>query len=166
MIVRPERPADVRAIEVLLNTAFGQPAESQLVDALRQCGFMRLALVAESQGEIVGYILFSDLPIETCGGTVPALALAPMAVLPSMQRQGVGSRLVREGLRQALGEGHRIVIVLGHRHYYPRFGFSAELACPLASPYAGESFMALELVPGALAGVAGEVRYPPPFSAL
>jgi putative acetyltransferase len=165
MIVRPERPDDFRAIEALLDTAFGQPAESRLVDALRQGDFTRLALVAESQGEIVGYLLFSDLPIETPGGTVPALALAPMAVWPGVQRQGVGSRLVREGLRQALDEGHRIVIVLGHRHYYPRFGFSAELARPLASPYAGESFMALELVAGALTGVAGEVRYPPPFSA-
>jgi putative acetyltransferase len=58
------------------------------------------------------------------------------------------------------------VIVLGHPAYYPRFGFSAKLAEPLASPYAGEAFMALELVPGALAGVSGEVRYPPPFAAL
>ena len=57
------------------------------------------------------------------------------------------------------------MIVLGHPHYYPRFGFRAELARPLASPYAGDSFMALELVDDALAGVTGDVCYPPPFSA-
>ena len=56
-----------------------------------------------------------------------------------------------------------IVVVLGHPDYYPRFGFSARLAEGLQAPFSGPSFMALEVVPGALAGVAGKVRYPPPF---
>jgi putative acetyltransferase len=59
--------------------------------------------------------------------------------------------------------GHRIAVVLGHPDYYPRFGFSARLAGRLQAPFSGPSFMGLELVPGALAGVAGQVRYPPPF---
>jgi putative acetyltransferase len=58
------------------------------------------------------------------------------------------------------------VIVVGHPDYYPRFGFSPKLASPLKSEYAGEAFMALELVPGALVGVAGKVKYPPPFEAI
>jgi putative acetyltransferase len=115
--------------------------------------------VAEEGKEIVGHILFSDLPI----GTLHALALAPVAVLPGRQRQGIGSRLVQEGLRRCVEAGHRVVVVLGHADYYPRFGFSARLAEQLQAPFSGPSFMALELVPGALAGVAGQVRYPPPF---
>jgi putative acetyltransferase len=91
------------------------------------------------------------------------LALAPLAVLPARQRQGVGSLLVREGLRASAAQGHRVVVVLGHPGYYPRFGFSAALARPLKAPFSGEHWMAAELVSGALAGVAGEVRYPPPF---
>jgi putative acetyltransferase len=58
--------------------------------------------------------------------------------------------------------GHRIVVVLGHPDYYPRFGFSAKLAERLRAPFSGPAFMALEL-PGALSDIAGEVRYPPPF---
>jgi putative acetyltransferase len=93
------------------------------------------------------------------------LALAPMAVLPAFQKQGIGSALVRNGLELCRELGHRIVIVLGHPNFYPRFGFSAKLAEALSSPFGGgESWMALELAPGALGGVAGRVQYPPPFS--
>src|SRR5205807_7027312 len=101
--------------------------------------------------------------IRTPNGTVPTLALAPMAVIPLRQRQGVGTSLVREGLRKCAEAGHRIVVVLGHPDYYPRFGFSARLAERLMAPFSGAAFMALELMPGALAEVAGEVRYAPPF---
>jgi putative acetyltransferase len=94
------------------------------------------------------------------------LALAPMAVLPEFQNQGLGSALVRRGLEVCKEQGHRIVIVLGHPHFYQRFGFSSNLAARLESPYSGrESFMAGELIPGALDGVAGRVQYPPPFEA-
>jgi putative acetyltransferase len=161
--VRGERPGDHAAIHEVNRLAFGGDDEARLVDALRAGGHVRLSLVAEDAGRVVGHVLFSDLPIESRQGTVPALALAPLAVLPARQRQGVGSLLVREGLRACARQGHRIVVVLGHPGYYPRFGFSAALARPLKSPFSGEAWMALELVPGALAGVAGEVRYPPPF---
>ena len=91
---------------------------------------------------------------------------APMAVLPEFQRQGVGSALVRRGLEVCQEQGHRIVVVLGHGHFYPRFGFSPNLAAHLESPFSGsESFMSVDLVPGALDGVAGQVQYPPPFGA-
>src|SRR5262249_17819848 len=121
-------------------------------------------LVAEKDEQVVGHILFSDLTIITKAGTVPALALAPMAVLPECQNRGIGSALVRRGLEVCKEQGHRIVAVLGHPHFYLRFGFSAQLASTLASPFGGEeSWMALELVPGALADVRGRVDYPPPF---
>jgi len=165
MLIRPETTADHEAIRQVNRLAFGQDAEARLVDALREGGYVRVSLVAEKEGQIVGHILFSDLPIITKAGTVPALALAPMAVLPTFQRQGIGSALVRRGLEVCREQGHRIVIVLGHPDFYPMFGFSARLAEPLSSPFGGgESWMALELVPGALAGVAGKVEYPSPFN--
>jgi putative acetyltransferase len=161
--VRPETTADHPAIREVHRRAFDQEEEARLVDALRLGGHVRVSLVAEEEGRVVGHILFSELPITMPLGTVEALALAPLAVVPDRQRRGIGSMLVREGLRACAEAGRRIVVVLGHREFYPRFGFSAELARRLMSPYSGPSFMAVELVPGALGGIAGEVLYPPPF---
>lgn len=163
VIVRPERPGDLEGIRAVNQQAFGRADEAHLVDALRDGGYIRLSLVGEERGKIVGHILFTELPIVTEGGRVDALALAPMAVVPDRQRQGIGSRLVREGITASAAAGHRIIVVLGHPDFYPRFGFSAKLAARLKAPFSGPAFMALELVPGALADLAGEVRYPPPF---
>jgi putative acetyltransferase len=162
--VREEADTDHEAVRHVHRLAFGQDDEADLVDALRAGGYSRVSLVAESAGGVVGHVLFGDLPIRTDGGTVPALSLAPLAVLPEYQRQGVGSALVRAGLEVCRARGHRVVVVLGHPDYYPRFGFSAARAAPLASPFSGRpAWMALELVPGALDGVAGWAEYPPPF---
>jgi putative acetyltransferase len=162
--IREESTADFAAISHVNRLAFGGDDEARLVDRLRAEGFARISLVAEHDTHVVGHLLFSDLAIVTASGSLDALALAPMAVLPDYQSRGIGSALVRRGLELCRSRGHAIVIVLGHRDYYPRFGFSPELAQPLESPYAGASFMALELTPGALTGVAGRVEYPPPFS--
>jgi len=162
-LILPETTADHSSIREVHRRAFGREDEGRLVDALRDGGFARLSLVAEQDGRVVGHILFSELAIVMDRGSLPALSLAPLAVVPEHERRGLGSMLVREGLRLCGNSGHRIVIVLGHPEYYPRFGFSAKLAQPLESHYAGPAFMALELEAGALNGVAGEVRYPPPF---
>jgi putative acetyltransferase len=165
-VIRPETTADLDAIRHVNRLAFGQDAEAQLVDALRDGGYVRASLVAEKGGQIVGHVLFSHLPIVTEVRAVPALALAPLAVLPELQHQGIGSSLVRRGLDVCKEQGHRIVIVLGHPHFYRRFGFSSKLAVQLESPYSGrESFMAVELVLGALDGLMGRVQYPPPLNA-
>lgn len=74
--------------------------------------------------------------------------------------------LASEGLRVCRDRGYGIVVVLGHPESYPRFGFSARIAERLRSPYSGPAFMAIELGPGALGGVEGEVRYPSPFVGL
>jgi putative acetyltransferase len=164
--IRSETAADHEAVRDVNRLAFGRDDEAGIVAALRAGGHSRVSLVAEADGRVVGHVLFSDLPILTDGGTVAALSLAPMAVLPEFQRRGVGSALVREGLEVCRAAGHRIVVVLGHPAFYPRFGFSAGLAEPLANPFhGGEAWMAVELVPGALGGVTGWVRYPPPFGA-
>lgn len=165
-LIRPETAADHNAIRHVNRLAFGQDAEARLVDALREGGYVRVSLVAEQDGQVVGHVLFSDLPIITQAGTVPALALAPMAVLPEYQNQGLGSALVRRGLEVCKDQGHRIIVVVGHPHFYQRFGFSSKLASVLTSPFGGgDSWMALELVPGALHGVTGRVVYSPPFEA-
>jgi putative acetyltransferase len=164
--IRPEIPGDHAVIREVNRLAFGGEVEARLVDALRAGGYLRVSLVAEEAGRVVGHILFSDLSIVTPQGVVEALALAPLAVVPDRQRQGIGSALVRTGLRACTEQGHRIVVVVGHPEFYPRFGFTAERARRLRSPYAGPAFMASELVPGALGAVEGEVRYPPPFEDL
>jgi putative acetyltransferase len=164
--LRPETADDHAAVREVNRLAFGGDDEARLVDALRDGGYARVSLLAEDEGRIVGHLLFSALTIATPRGDVEALSLAPLAVVPSHQRKGIGSSLVVEGLRACREAGHRIVIVVGHPEFYPRFGFSTELAGPLRSQYSGPAFMAVELVPDALQGVEGEVRYPPPFDGL
>jgi putative acetyltransferase len=164
VVLRPESTADHDSIRQLVRLAFGQDDEATLVDALREGGYVRCSLIAERDRQVVGHILFSDLPIVTEAGAVPALALAPLAVLPARQNQGVGSALVRRGLDLCEKQGHRIVVVLGHPQFYPRFGFSQALAQGLESPFSGTpSFMAAELAANALARIAGRVQYAPPF---
>jgi putative acetyltransferase len=165
LVIRPETTADWEEIRQVNHRAFGQAEEARLVDALREGGHARLSLVAEQAGQVVGHILFSNLSIFTETETVPALALAPLAVLPEFQKQGIGSALVRRGLELCREQGHRIVVVLGHPHFYPRFGFSSRLASALTSPFgSGDFWMALELVTGALNQVSGQVTYPAPFN--
>jgi putative acetyltransferase len=168
MLIRAETASDHAAIRMVNRRAFGQEGEARLVDALRAGGHVLVSLVAEIEGRVVGHILFSRLSIVTDPGNLAAASLAPMAVLPEFQRQGIGSRLVAEGLRRCAALGERIVVVLGHPDYYPRFGFTAGLAATLQCPYGepGPAWMALELTPGALAGVRGRVEYPPPFAEL
>ena len=103
--IRHETPADHEAIRHVNRLAFGQDDEAGIVDALRTGELLRVSLVAEVGGRVVGHVLFSDLTILTDGGTVPALSLAPMAVRPEFQRRGVGSALVREGLELRLLSG-------------------------------------------------------------
>ena len=166
MEIRTETGADLAAVGEVNRLAFGREAEARLVDDLRDGGYARLSLVAEEEGRLVGHIMFSEAVIRTDGGEVGALALGPVGVIPERQGRGVGSALIREGLDRCVQEGHRIVVLLGHPGYYPRFGFSAERAGNLSSPYSGDAFMALELAPGALSGVVGEFEFAPPFGAV
>ena len=164
--IRAETEADYEGVREVVCRAFGREDEAALVDALRSGGYARCSLVALCDEQVVGHVLFSELPIVGQTSPVAALALAPVAVLPNHQRQGVASRLIRQGLEECRRQGERIVVVLGHPSFYRRFGFSSELATRLESPFSGNpGFMALELVEAALAGVSGRVCYPPPFAA-
>jgi putative acetyltransferase len=163
LLVRVEQPCDREQVRKVNEAAFGRTDEADLIDSLRMEGAVLLSLVAEFESRIIGHILFSRMTVETAQGPVAAVSLAPMAVVPDHQGRNVGSRLVRRGLAELRDGGERIVIVLGHKQYYPRFGFSAEKARGLASPFPPDAFMALELSPGALAGLHGCVRYPSAF---
>lgn len=163
--IRPEIEPDRASIRSVHREAFEGTYEAKLVDSLRDGGFVEVSLVAEVDGEIVGHIAFSRVAIVMRSGSVQALSLAPMAVIPRHQRQGVGSKLVAAGLEACRQAGHRVVLVLGHPEFYRRFGFTPELARRLDSRFGGgEAWMAMELVPGSLGGVEGRVQWSPPFT--
>jgi putative acetyltransferase len=147
-MIRHVRTADHAAIRQVVAAAFEQPDEADLVERLREAGDVVFELVEETDGEIVGHILYSRLWADR---EHLYAALAPLAVRPDRQRDGVGKRLTKASLETAREFGAQAVIVLGHPEYYPKFGFSPEAAQKVTSPYSGSpAFMALALEPGAL----------------
>jgi putative acetyltransferase len=168
IVIRPETPDDVAAIRVVNERAFGQPAEANLVDALRANGKAIISLVAEQNGQVIGHLLFSPVTIESENQIIAGVGLAPLAVLPEWQSRGIGSRLVEAGLAQCRSAGHQRAVVLGHAHYYPRFGFVPASRYGLRSEYdvPDDVFMAIELRDGAMQGCAGLVKYASEFSDL
>ena len=167
MHIRLERADDIAAVRAVNLAAFETDAEADIVDLLRQLGTPLVSLVAEDDGAVVGHILFSPV---TLGGH-PALrlaGLAPMAVVPSRQRQGIGSLLVQDGLAQCRRLGFDAVVVLGHAGFYPRFGFTPSTRFGLRSEYdvPEDVFMILELEDGVLGGKSGTIRYHPAFGSV
>jgi putative acetyltransferase len=159
VIIRPAAPDDYAGIHAAVEAAFGQPDEADLIDRLRADGDALVELVAEVSGQIVGHILFSPMQAEPAARFA---ALAPLAVIPGLQKDGIGSALGFAGIEACRMAGVEAVIVLGHPAYYPRFGFSAEAAKSVKAPFSGPSFMALALRPGAL-DKPHTVRYAPAF---
>ena len=155
----PEDPTDLAAIRAIHDAAFGGTEESALVDRLRDSGAVLASLIATVDHRAVGHVLLSRMSI----GTIPAVALAPLGVVPELHHHGIGGRLVHEGLELLQMQGERIVLVVGHPEYYARFGFSTEKARGIDAPFPREFFMALDLTPGALDGVRGQAHYPAAF---
>ena len=166
MLIRQEGRTDYRKIRELNDGAFGSTEESQLIDKLRTAGLVLLSLVAEEERDVIGHILFSRIQIEGTDGLLPVVALAPMCVSSVHQKKGVGGALIQQGLRMLRQRGENAVFVVGHKLYYPKFGFSASLAGQFECEYSGESFLALELQPGWMDGKAGTVVYPEAFKRL
>ncbi len=165
MIVRAETPADPAAVRHLHTTAFTTPEEAALVDALRAGASPLVSLVAEDDGRVIGHVMFSPV-------TLPGhpdfrlMGLAPLAVLPTHQRRGVGAALARAGLDRCREIGVGAVFVLGDPKYYGRFGFvrADGFGCPFDAP--SEDWMDVELEPGYLSGATGPTRWHPAFDAL
>lgn len=160
MSLRAVASADHAAVAAVVEAAFGEPDEARLVEAIRAEGAGLVELVAEEGGAVVGHILFSRLAAEPDRFVA---GLAPVSVTPSLQGRGVGGDLCNAGIEACRALGVEAIVVLGHPTYYPRFGFSAELARNVASPYAGRpAWMAMELKPGALSAPI-RVRHPAAF---
>lgn len=165
MHIRPEAHTDRATVRAVNEAAFGTPAEADLVEALHRKDMPLISLVAEVDGKVVGYILFS--PVSLAGHTnTKFMGLAPMAVAPDYQRRGIGSALVRQGLGHCKDLGYSAVVVVGHPEYYPRFGFVPAdryaLRCEYDVP--ADVFMVVELEAGALNDASGLVRYDDAFA--
>jgi len=165
MNIRTERSDDVTAIDDVNRAAFETATEANLVRALRERAQPLVSLVADESGLVIGHIMFSPVT-HSSDPDMRIMGLAPMAVLPARQRQGVGSALVRAGLDECRRLGHAAVVLVGHAEYYPRFGFVPasrfRLGCEYDVP--DEVFMAIELEAGALRGKAGILRYHAAFA--
>jgi putative acetyltransferase len=162
--IRDEQTGDEAAIREVHRRAFGGDEECRVVDALRANGGVSLSLVATLDGRVVGHILYSPVRV----GAAMGAALGPMAVVPEHQRHGIGSRLVEAGIERLRTPGCPFIVVVGHAHYYPRFGFGPAadygITCEWNVP--DDVFMILMLDPLRMAGISGLARYRPEFSSV
>jgi putative acetyltransferase len=127
-----------------------------------------LSLVAEADLDIVGHIAFSPVVVDSAQETSYGVGLAPMAVAPAHQRQGIGGKLIDDGLRRLRDAGHRFCVVLGHAEYYPRHGFAraSDFGIRWERQVPDDVFFVRELAQGGLSGVSGTVRYRREFDAV
>lgn len=160
LAIRHEAPTDWPVIAQINRDAFGGDFEVNLVQDLRQDGLVFGAYVVIANQQIVGHAVFSHLPVKLDGAAVPSLALGPISVRSDYRGQSVGKLLINTGLDAARAAGIKAMFVLGDPAYYGRFGFNSHLASHLNAPFEEDSFMALELVDGALDGQRGVVTYP------
>jgi predicted N-acetyltransferase YhbS len=164
LAIRPETPADIRAIERLTADAFlhaphRSGTEQFIVDALRRAGQLSLSLVALEDGELVGHVALS--PVSISSGAAGWYGLGPISVTPGRQGAGIGSRLMEAALAGLRDLGAEGCVLLGDPGYYSRFGFVVRPGLVLPGVPA-EYFQAL-----ALGGnwAQGEVSYHAAFDA-
>ena len=165
--IRKEQKSDYEEVYNVVKTAFEKAKESDgneqdLVVALRKSSnfIPELSLVAKKDNKIVGYILFTKIQI----GKSEELALAPLAVLPEYQSQGIGSKLIKEGHKIAKEMGYHYVVVLGSDKYYPKFGYEKASKYGIKPPFdvPDENFMVIKLN-DLRKGIKGTVKYAKEF---
>ncbi len=161
MIIRDECQNDFDKIGYINRMAFRGEEEGKLINKLRGEGVGLISLVAEERNNLMGHILFSPASIKAKEKSIEIAALGPMAVLPSFQRQGIGSALIHEGINRCIKAGYGAIAVLGHPEYYPKFGFIPSVKYGISCEYdvPEEVFMILELKKGSLHGIKGVVKY-------
>lgn len=169
--IRQEDRGDFEEVYELISLAFGRINEARLVASLRKNNAFipNLSLVAVIDNKVAGYVLFTRIKIKSDSGNEnESLALAPLAVRPGFQKQRIGAQLIMEGLCAAREFGYKSVIVLGHKDYYPRFGFLPADRWGIKSPYnvPANVFMGIELIKDGLKDVTGTVMYPEEFKEL
>ncbi|MFO7683118.1 MAG: N-acetyltransferase [Chloroflexota bacterium] len=158
--IRKEEQYDQTAIHHLNLAAFENGPEAVLVDKLRASCDNYVSFVAVDQGAVVGHILFTPITIDNSG--LIGMGLAPMAVLPSHQRKGIGSQLVRYSPEHLRKSGCPFIIVLGHPEFYPRFGFELASRYKLLSQWEGvpdEAFMVMVFNKTVMPKAGGIARY-------
>lgn len=162
MEIRNEEDQDIEQIRDIVRAAFPSDAESKLVDALRANRKAIISLVAVDNDQDLGHILFS--PVSTTPPSqAKGLGLAPVAVRPSFQSQGIGSGLIREGLRRCRELGYDYCVVLGDPKYYSRFGFEKASNTDLQNEYGvDDEFMVINFSAHRLPW--GLVRYASEFA--
>ena len=162
MKIRTEQTSDYEAVYNINCAAFSTSAEANLVNCVRDTE-KSVSLVAEVNGSIVGHILFTPVTLIQ-HPSLQIAGLAPMAVNPSNQRQGIGSALIKSGIETVKSEGYGAVVVLGHVEYYPKFGFKFARDYKIAWEHGhDDAFMLLELEPNYLKGLSGIIKYHPSF---
>ena len=173
-LIRPEQKQEFKKIQDLVinafsNAEFSDQQEYLLVKRIRESDayIPELSLVAtDSDDQPIGHLLLSKVTIVHEDQSVESLALAPVSVATDYQKKGIGSRLIREALSRAKEMGYQSVIVLGHEHYYPKFGFKPASSWNIRAPFdvPDNVFMATELTENGLNDVQGVVHYSEAFS--
>lgn len=167
MLIRQETTSDFGIVYCLIKSAFlsaehSDGNEQDLVVALRKSDAFipELSLVAEIDDKIVGHIMFTKAKV----GKDTVLVLAPLAVTPEYQKQGIGTGLINEGHRIAKELGYGYSLVLGSEKYYPRFGYvpAENLGIHASFDISAENFMAIQLQKNE-AFISGVVEYAPEF---
>lgn len=163
--IRPATRDDLDAIVAVHRAAFGRDNEGDLVRRLVEAGRDTISLVAVDENDaVLGHVLFSPVTVEE-GDDGKALGLAPIAVLPDYQRQGIGRELIEEGIGACFVRDARAIFVLGSPAYYAGFGFAKASAHGLHDAFeGGNAFQVLSLTVDGLAGYGGRVDYAPEFS--
>ncbi|MBI2331460.1 MAG: N-acetyltransferase [Chloroflexi bacterium] len=146
ILIRSEQAKDIEPISQVTYAAFlgkfsDHPTEHLIVDGLREAGALTLSLVAEVNGKVVGHVAFSRVAINDA--FVDWYGLGPVSVIPGLQKQGVGSKLIQEGLSLLKELGAQGCVLEGSPKYYQRFGFKAYAGLTYHGSPAPEFFMAL-----------------------
>ncbi|WBL24127.1 GNAT family N-acetyltransferase [Zunongwangia sp. HGR-M22] len=170
--IRQEKQEDYNEVFKVIKASFLNESNSDhqeqfLVNRIRNSyAFVpELSMVAEVDKKIVGYIMLSEITIQNDKNKFPALALAPVAVLPEFQHNGIGSSLLQTAHDKAKELKYEVVLVLGHEEYYPRFDYEPAINFDIQAPFEvpKKNFMLKELVPNAAKHIFGIVVYPEEF---
>lgn len=168
--IRQENKNDYDSVYNLVKEAFAHALhsdgdEQNLVTRLRKSDAFvpELSLVVEVDGEIVGHIMFTKIGIGN--SDTLALGLAPLSVLPKVQNNGIGGKLIEIGHQIAKNLGYVYSVVLGHEDYYPRFGYKPASVYGIKPPFPvdDKNFMVIKLIEGENMSVSGTVSYAKEF---
>ncbi len=170
--IRQEKQSDYQAVFNLIEKAFkneeySDHKEQFLVAKLRNSDAFipELSLVAEIGNQVIGHILLTKIKIKNEKQSFDSLALAPVTVLPEFQKQSIGKQLIEFAHKKAKELGYKSIVLLGHKDYYPRFGYIQAHKFKIELPFdvPKENCMVIELTNNGLKGVRGMVEYPKEF---